>query len=135
MPVSTYSLQIAGFGAMLADGTLDNAKLALFSNNLDLSKETVFGDLDIVTQTGMDVFGPIVWIGPFINGAGDVVIVGTSHSFVASGSVADPFTVYGWAILNEDGDTLRYAELLENPVAIEEIGHGLVVTPTIPWGV
>lgn len=109
-------------------GMMTDAKLLLFKNDLTVSRSTLFVDLDVVTQAGM-LASTQLFSAPYLNGDGVPVVACDGNTFIATGGVATPFNVYGWALCNDAPDAIWFIQKLPAPVAISAGGMGLTVNP------
>jgi hypothetical protein len=108
-------------------------QLVLYKNPVSLGADTVLADLELCDFDGYTSAG--------LSGNGAVYnplrmrweVVMPSQSYICTGNTT-PNVVYGWALLNDDSDTLRYAENFDSPIPINDAGDGLVVEPVYTYG-
>lgn len=110
------------------------AQVVLFSNVVTLTDSLIPADLDIIDVAGMEAKPDIIPDPAYDTGDGTVVLPYLVSPFTATAADDLPVTVQGWAILNGAGTAVLDAALLDNPVPIDQIGDGIVISPFIRWG-
>jgi hypothetical protein len=128
-PILTLAAKLLLAGDMTA-GTLNGAKIVLFSNDLTINQNTVIGDLTVVTVAGMVAFA-VTWDAPWLNAAGEVVVSAPSHVFAATAVPGAPLNAFGWAITNGAGTELYAAVKFDAAVGVSKIGDGVSVQPLL----
>ncbi len=114
-------------------GPLFEAKVHLYTNDLDPDVNTVLGDFVEATFDGSDAQTIDTWDAPFLLPSGNSQTVGSPVSFVCSGDAAFEI-VNGVYVTNDTGDTLLYSEKFESSVSINQVGAGLVYIPSVEVG-
>jgi len=111
------------------------SKMILFTNNISVSEDTALADLTQPLSAGLATAKTVAaWSTPYEDPAGRFVVTGGSLTWIATGITTPAETIYGWAILDMAGMVVQMTALLDKPVPITEVGDGLTVTPTVPYG-
>lgn len=134
MLVSTLAEQLSELAFLVASGAeLFTAKVALFSNNVVVSKALVLADVDIITGTGLGSKAIGTWSGAYVNPEGNAEVINDTLTFLASG-FSTPIIIYGHVILTGDEETLLFIDKWDSPVTISANGQGVTVVPRLVYG-
>jgi len=114
-------------------------KLRLFTNNIELTSDTVTDDLVQATYGGYAEIVGLAWVGaPDIDGAGNVIQRLTPKLFQRAGGVVNE-TCYGWSLhgkVSDEGEVtdLIIAEKFPVPVAFAADWDSVMVIPFVSIG-
>ncbi|MGL4555272.1 MAG: hypothetical protein ACRC33_29245 [Gemmataceae bacterium] len=133
--VLTRAEKIALLNAMTAadTGTLDEAKVGLFSNEITPNDLTVLADLTEAAYTGYAKKSVAAWGAAFLDENGKPRITAQSLQFNPTASTATD-TVRGYFVTNAAGDTLKFAVRLDEPVEMLGTTSGVIVSASLAYG-
>lgn len=132
-PVSVRKFQqLTQEEAVAAGGTLEASRMSLYSNEVDVTPNTVEGDLDIVVQIGM-ANRVVTWSAPYQDASGQWVVSTDAQVFVATAPLTVPLTIYGYLIEN-GGSQLIIVCPFDEPIPINAALQGFTLVATIPYG-
>ena len=111
----------------------------LVTNSFVPSKNLTVTDLELAEYDGGEAkdipFGPQLFILDNTTGRKGVLLkepVG-GYKWICSVPPDPVKTVYGWAIINVDGDAVFFADLLPVPVPITAVGNAVEITAVLGW--
>lgn len=127
--ILTDALQHA---ASAYNGTLDGAKVCLFTGAPLLNDRTAFADLTAPLFTGYAVSAGIVWGTPVTNPEGNAQLAGSSATFACTAdSAGDIITGVGLFTGTTGNEKLLLAAMLDTTISIAKSGEGFTVLPVI----
>lgn len=133
--ISVNAYRVIAMGELTAVGkTLTGAYACLIGADFVATPDLVAGDLTFITQTGLAVYGPVVWSVAYLNPLGQIAIATPSHAFICGSPLAAPITVYGFALVGTGLTPLYAVERFDQPIAINEPGDGFTLVIEIPYG-
>jgi hypothetical protein len=107
------------------------SKLHLFTNQPNLTRDSILADFTPATFTGSTAKTVAVWSAPFNDPTDGLLKVrGEAVPFIAS-AVAVPETIRGWYLTDMAGTGYEGAGYLPAPVEIAAVGDGVEVEPVI----
>lgn len=124
----TIALDLILNALIAAEGVLDGAKVALFTNSIVPTPETVAADLIAPTFPGYALSSAIVWGDP-LSVPGGRGSLGDRKDFIPSAD-SESLPVVGYAVLTGFGwSTIGLVELFPTPVDVSLLGSIVSVSP------
>lgn len=103
----------------------DTGKLDLYQNDFTPNDEVVIGDMTVADYHGYAEVALTTYIAPYTDPDGKAVLTTPQCVFAFTAGVPTNL-VYGWYILDKDGDLLA-AGRFDNPVNFAAVGNALVL--------
>ena len=116
-------------------GPLDGAKVALYTGTPTLSRAMVYSDFTQPTFTGYAIKDAVWDDAAFLDNSGAYTVACDALQFQASGGTPND-VVRGYVVFTgaNPNQKVLWAEELDEPVSISEVGDGLVVIPALKLG-
>ena len=115
-------------------GVLGKGVVMLFTNTITLTPDTAYADLTEATFNGYARSSVIVWLDPYVDQDGVVIVVGDRKAFVAGAAPVGGQTVQGYAVIEPATSpavpTLLFAENFDTPFQIVNPGDVIPLVPT-----
>lgn len=111
-------------------GEFDGAKVRLFQNDFQPSKDSVIADFTPADFTGYATSSAIVWPDPIISPDGIPYIIGDLKLFTGTGPFSVSNTIYGYYIVDGAGTKLLWAERFDEAQVVAAAGQSVQVVPT-----
>jgi len=116
-----------------------NMQVVLVANSFVPSRELSVADLTLASFTGStpkDIpFGAQTYVLDNESGRLGILLkepIG-GYNFVCTVAPVEAETIYGWALINVDGDALYFSELLPTPIVVAAVGNVVPLPALLGW--